>query len=1343
MGLMSASCPPIESGYRGSRRIAILEDYYGPDDKKNKTNDRNEQQARKNGGTAHVATNIRSNENSKIYERDPEESGNSNGHRSHRQKLLTAKERHARRGSRWSESEATRRFRAQAKQFDTGTRDFNRKSRPSATDLITSIQKRNQTAILQKNNSHLAATAFQIAQHESDARNQITRQIDDFWRRAAYGKAPGAKPDNCVRVVMENFNSLGVFTNGVKINALNKLCRKFNTDILAGCETQVDWRQATDEQQFRNLIGVGMDTRSIVAHNINERMQRNQHGGCAMMAMGRFSAEVVETGVDYCGLGRWCWMRVGSGEKKTRIVMAYQPSGSSSSNSAGTTVREQHERYFEARGDLRSAKAIFFEQLIAQLVVWKATDADIILLGDFNENVYSGRIAKRLEQSDLNFSEQCLGCTGTHIPPTFRDGIMPIDAVYATAGIECVNAYILPHKGGIGDHRCFILDFSSASIIGTRFQNIARCAARRLHCKSSRLVQAYNHELDMICSRHKMYERIYFIYSHVKYLPDGDFAFLINKWDTELTHYKLHSETNCTNYKSCDIEWSPEVGFWLSRRWLLERVRKYVLGKGSPDPRNLIRECLRSHLFDPRLISHSEVMIHIQITQHQLYRLAKDAPKLRRTHLMDLKTAAEEKGDTARAAVILEILTREQERKKWRRINHTTRPPRGGAPITLRVQSGTTVNTYTTEQEMFEHTSDHLSQRFRLAHSAPCYGGQLFDDLGFTGDTECARMILEGTYDYPPDADRWTKKILQEAHITFSQLSGIEIETTITTEDFQNYWRRVDERTSSSFSGITFSHYKAAANHSMLSAMHAAYLTACARKGISLKRWGVGLTVLLEKIIGNNFVHKLRAICLLEADFNWMNKMIFAKRMIGMALDKKLIPGECFSKRGSNCISAVMTKIFICDESRIHHHDAVFEGCDFADCYDRIAHNVAGISLRAWGVPQPAINILLETMEMMRFFLRTGFGESKQSYGGTHEQRLAGYGQGNAASGPGFTALSSLIVNAYLREGHGAQIYSSYYKRLLLLAAVMYVDDTDLIHWSRIPGCSPEELIAAAQTATYAWGGLAIATGAAMKPEKCYAYFLSYWFDKGRAKLRTISALPTPSSLITMPNGSTAPSHLRVPMPDGTSAPIPTLRNEETSLMLGVHWSPSSGGNVHVNEMAKKGYNWADRMKSRPLPHDLAWKSFNHQLQPGMTWGIATVVLPPEKLLEKFQRVYFKCLPSLNVNCHIELPWRLIPERYQGLGLTNFALVSLASKLAFLQRTWGFADVVSRSLVMGYESFMIEVGLYGNTMDYDYKAYSVLATNGTWFKKHLGTGPLFQNKTGISVRVLPRSYTKR
>jgi hypothetical protein len=62
----------------------------------------------------------------------------------------------------------------------------------------------------------------------------------------------------------------------------------------------------------------------------------------------------------------------------------------------------------------------------------------------------------------------------------------------------------------------------------------------------------------------------------------------------------------------------------------------------------------------------------------------------------------------------------------------------------------------------------------------------------------------------------------------------------------------------------------------------------------------------------------------------------------------------------------------------------------------------------------------------MRFFLQTGFGESKTSYGGSHEEHLARYGQRNAAAGPGLTAMSLLIVNAYLCNEYGAQIYSSY-----------------------------------------------------------------------------------------------------------------------------------------------------------------------------------------------------------------------------------------------------------------------------------------------------------------------------
>jgi hypothetical protein len=67
--------------------------------------------------------------------------------------------------------------------------------------------------------------------------------------------------------------------------------------------------------------------------------------------------------------------------------------------------------------------------------------------------------------------------------------------------------------------------------------------------------------------------------------------------------------------------------------------------------------------------------------------------------------------------------------------------------------------------------------------------------------------------------------------------------------------------------------------------------------------------------------------------------------MIGSALERNLIPGKYFSKKGSNCINATMTKIFICNESRIRHHDACIACNNFGDCYDQAAHPIAAISL--------------------------------------------------------------------------------------------------------------------------------------------------------------------------------------------------------------------------------------------------------------------------------------------------------------------------------------------------------------------------------------------------------------
>ena len=59
-------------------------------------------------------------------------------------------------------------------------------------------------------------------------------------------------------------------------------------------------------------------------------------------------------------------------------------------------VWDQQSRVWEKKGDLRSPSIFLFEQIISQLLLWKAAGEEIILMGDFNENVYTGMYAKRL-----------------------------------------------------------------------------------------------------------------------------------------------------------------------------------------------------------------------------------------------------------------------------------------------------------------------------------------------------------------------------------------------------------------------------------------------------------------------------------------------------------------------------------------------------------------------------------------------------------------------------------------------------------------------------------------------------------------------------------------------------------------------------------------------------------------------------------------------------------------------------------------------------------------------------------------------------------------------------------
>ena len=100
---------------------------------------------------------------------------------------------------------------------------------------------------------------------------------------------------------------MGIFTGKKKVDKVEHLRKRYQADIILGCEHQCDFRYADNDSQFKNLFAMGEEKRACVGHNTTvtkEDSVQDQKGGTALMTFGRMTAHVIDAKVDYTGMGR-------------------------------------------------------------------------------------------------------------------------------------------------------------------------------------------------------------------------------------------------------------------------------------------------------------------------------------------------------------------------------------------------------------------------------------------------------------------------------------------------------------------------------------------------------------------------------------------------------------------------------------------------------------------------------------------------------------------------------------------------------------------------------------------------------------------------------------------------------------------------------------------------------------------------------------------------------------------------------------------------------------------------------------------------------------------------------
>ena len=147
-----------------------------------------------------------------------------------------------------------------------------------------------------------------------------------------------------------------------------------------------------------------------------------------------------------------------------------------------------------------------------------------------------------------------------------------------------------------------------------------------------------------------------------------------------------------------------------------------------------------------------------------------------------------------------------------------------------------------------------------------------------------------------------------------------------------------------------FGHYIAGAKSDMLSYRHALKVSKTLKKGVHLSRCAQGLTVMLEKVLGCTLLNKLRAILLMEADFNFANKIIYGVRMIPNARKHGYMQEEIYSEKNKMADDGALAKILFFDIVSQSRLAAGLSSVDAANCYDSVAHAISSLVFQAFGV---------------------------------------------------------------------------------------------------------------------------------------------------------------------------------------------------------------------------------------------------------------------------------------------------------------------------------------------------------------------------------------------------------
>jgi hypothetical protein len=183
--------------------------------------------------------------------------------------------------------------------------------------------------------------------------------------------------------------------------------------------------------------------------------------------------------------------------------------------------------------------------------------------------------------------------------------------------------------------------------------------------------------------------------------------------------------------------------------------------------------------------------------------------------------------------------------------------------------------------------------------------------------------------------------------------------------------------------------------------------------GFSPRRWQTVINAMLEKTPGRPFLHKLRVIHILEADYNLALKSIFGRRLMRNC-EKHGILGDLQDgfRKGRSTTRTLLHNEIMCDYNKRLRIDNYIGMTDISACFDRMLPSLISLLNRRNGCPKEAVAMHATTLQKSNYYLKTQQGISTSSYS-NETGPVYGNGQGAGDSPSQWSQESAMLFQIY------------------------------------------------------------------------------------------------------------------------------------------------------------------------------------------------------------------------------------------------------------------------------------------------------------------------------------------